>query len=446
MITKKVFHDLAIFMIGFGVFIGILFPFFSLVLGIPSVYVMKPLFITLCIVAGVFVGAVNLLLSRKIVGKRIKILAEKMKHVELLIENRSKQIDSEICNVENCAIEVDSEDEIGDSARAFNSLVSALSETYKKEEDIKEFNHSITSSLDLTSLCKVALDKLIERSFASGGMIIVERSGELDIIANRGIKKDEKILSNEIVWRVLRTNKTELIQFPEDVVLDGVLVTYRPKELLFIPIVYKDIALGLIILATVEPFPLKIKEDLELFVGGMSLAVKNSVTYSQLQELAANDPLTNIFNRRFGMIRLQEEFSRSVRLSLPIGVLMADIDFFKSVNDTYGHLVGDRVLIQIAQIAKRAMREGDILVRYGGEEFLAILPGASYADIREVAERFRRMVEETVLHQGDQEIRVTISIGVTSFPENNVATANELIDNADKAMYKAKETGRNKVI
>ncbi|HKM29420.1 MAG TPA: GGDEF domain-containing protein, partial [Bacilli bacterium] len=139
-------------------------------------------------------------------------------------------------------------------------------------------------------------------------------------------------------------------------------------------------------------------------------------------------------------------FGRAVRLSLPIAVLMADIDFFKSVNDTYGHLVGDRVLIQIAQLAKKAVREGDIVIRYGGEEFMAILPGASQTDARQIAERLRRTVEETVIHHGGQEIKVTISIGINSFPENDVTNVNELIDAADKALYKAKETGRNKVV
>lgn len=443
---RKVFRDLAIFMIGFGVIIGIIFPFFSLILGIPASYVLKPIFIISCILAGVFVGAFNIFLSRKIVGKRIKVLAEKMMYVEKKINERSDSNNTSLCNDENCSIIVDSEDVIGDSARAFNLLVQSLSESYQMEADIKNFNLSISSSLDLERLCKISLARLISKSSAAGGMIIIEKSGNLEIIDNVGIEKDESILNNEIVWRVLKTNKAEIITFPEDVILDGVIVKYRPKELLFIPIVHKEVALGLVMLASIEPFADYIKETLSIFVGGMSLALINAVTHTQLQELAANDPLTNIFNRRFGMVRLHEEFSRAVRLTLPIGVMMADIDFFKSVNDTYGHLVGDRVLIQIAQIAKRTIREGDIIIRYGGEEFLTILPGASREDVLQVAERFRRTVEETVFHHGEQEIKVTMSIGVNSFPESDVKNVNSLIDGADKALYNAKETGRNKVL
>ena len=88
------------------------------------------------------------------------------------------------------------------------------------------------------------------------------------------------------------------------------------------------------------------------------------------------DPLTDAYNRRFGLARLREEFSRAVRAENPLGILMLDLDHFKAINDTYGHLVGDRVLRAVATACRRVVREGDILIRYGGEEFLVLLPGA----------------------------------------------------------------------
>ncbi len=126
--------------------------------------------------------------------------------------------------------------------------------------------------------------------------------------------------------------------------------------------------------------------------------------------------------------------------------MMFDIDHFKKVNDTYGHLAGDRVLIQVAKTAREAIREGDILMRYGGEEFLVILPAASKENCRDVAERMRRKVEETSVADGDQVIRVTISIGITSYPELDVAGEQDLVKHADEALYVAKESGRNRVI
>ena len=90
---------------------------------------------------------------------------------------------------------------------------------------------------------------------------------------------------------------------------------------------------------------------------------------------------------------------------------MFDLDHFKSVNDTYGHLVGDRVLVHMAKLARTVMREGDVLLRYGGEEFLGILPNASREDCRAIAERLRRLVQESVVRDGEQEVRITVSAG-----------------------------------
>ena len=158
------------------------------------------------------------------------------------------------------------------------------------------------------------------------------------------------------------------------------------------------------------------------------------------------DPLTGVYNRRFGLGRLHEEFERSIRSTIPLGLLMLDIDHFKSVNDTYGHQAGDRILKSIAAIIKTILREGDILVRYGGEEFLAILPAAASEDLELIGERIRRSVEESAHPYESQTIRVTISIGGAAFPNQNVEKESTLLQLADDSLYKAKETGRNRVV
>jgi two-component system, cell cycle response regulator len=127
-------------------------------------------------------------------------------------------------------------------------------------------------------------------------------------------------------------------------------------------------------------------------------------------------------------------------------VVMFDLDHFKQVNDVYGHLTGDRVLLRMAKAARNVMREGDILVRYGGEEFLAILPGASAKDVFEIADRLRRIVEQSSVASGEDVIKVTISAGGVSYPQTDVGSELELVDMADKALYQAKESGRNCVV
>ena len=124
---------------------------------------------------------------------------------------------------------------------------------------------------------------------------------------------------------------------------------------------------------------------------------------------------------------------------------MFDIDHFKAVNDTYGHQTGDQVLKAVAKSVKDVLREGDTLMRYGGEEFLAVLPGAGETDVRALGERVRRVVESTVVAYDAKEIKVTISLGAVSFPSVNVTDLEDLIRQADASMYDAKKSGRNRL-
>jgi diguanylate cyclase (GGDEF)-like protein len=143
---------------------------------------------------------------------------------------------------------------------------------------------------------------------------------------------------------------------------------------------------------------------------------------------------------------LYEEFSRAVRAGTPLSLLMFDIDHFKILNDTYGHSVGDKVLASVSKIALSSIREGDLLLRYGGEEFLCVLPGASQHDANIVAERIRIMVMDSKIKYLEQEIKVTISMGVVTYPQDSIYDSDQLIKLADEEMYVAKNTGRNRIV
>ena len=132
------------------------------------------------------------------------------------------------------------------------------------------------------------------------------------------------------------------------------------------PVTFKSVPLGAVVLATSEAFAADGVGLLEHFRADLGLAVNNALAHDRLARLAAVDPLTDAYNRRFGLGRLREEYSRAVRAEAPLGVLMVDLDHFKAVNDTYGHLVGDRLLRAVAAACRRVIREGDVLVRYGG--------------------------------------------------------------------------------
>ncbi len=163
----------------------------------------------------------------------------------------------------------------------------------------------------------------------------------------------------------------------------------------------------------------------------------------QLFTHAATDFLTGLLNRREGLRRFREELSLSKRKNMPLSMIVVDIDRFKSINDTKGHLVGDRVLEYLAPVMQKELREYDIICRYGGEEFLFVLPDTPLKQAEEIAERLRGRVEQTSVPLKDGEIKVTISLGVAQFSPSE--TIDILITRADQALYRAKEQGRNRV-
>ena len=427
--------------------IGIIFPFFVLlVTNVEKDYVINPLFFTLCIMAGITVGFFNIFLAKTIVGAKLKDLGAHMSKVEKRLMNRSSIDAVTDCFSSDCYIKVLTNDEIGECATAFNSLVEALHKSFSTEESVKKFSEMLSSKLEIDKLALEALESLLNNMNALAGAIIIEKEGELKLLSSSGISSPESLVENQTVWEVFKNKKRLCLEFPEDIQLNGILLNFRPKHILAEPIIYKSVVLGVIVLAGTDVFLMDGKSNIELYSQGLSLALKNAITHDQLQKLAANDPLTGVLNRRFGLLRLQEEFSRSIRTTLPLGVLIIDIDHFKKVNDTYGHLIGDKILIQMTEIAKSALREGDVFLRYGGEEFAVVLPGASQMDANKIAERIRRFVEEASFKYNLQDIKITVSIGGTSFPNYNVESYNQLLDKADKNLYRAKENGRNIVI
>ena len=444
-ITRKVFNDLAIWMILFGMSIGLIFPVFSILLGIPSQYVITLVFFSACILAGVIVGAVNISLARVVVGRRLRLLADRMRLVSANLAAAGRAEDFSDCTPEHCRIAMDSEDEIGESARAFNTLVQTLATSLETETAVRSFTELITSQLEVDSLAAQAMPKLIHYTNSDGGVLLIEQSGELTVSISHGIRSPEKLTDSDHIRQVLRSEKGVSILLPEDIVLEEVLADFRPREVIIEPLLYRETVLGVVVLAKSSVFVEEERTRLELFRKGLGLSLQNALVYDRLQRLAALDPLTGAYNRRFGLARLHEEFGRAVRINAPLGVLMFDLDHFKKVNDTYGHLAGDRVLSRITKIARSIMRDGDILVRYGGEEFLAILPAAAKDDAAQVAERLRRKVEDVQIMDGDDAIRVTVSIGVAAYPDVDIAEEKQLVDLADKALYQAKESGRNRV-
>jgi len=159
-----------------------------------------------------------------------------------------------------------------------------------------------------------------------------------------------------------------------------------------------------------------------------------------IEKIAITDELTTLYNRRYVLSRFNEEFEKSRRLGKGLSCIMADIDHFKNVNDTLGHLVGDEVLLEVSRRIKEAVRVYDILGRYGGEEFLILLPDTNPEQAWNFAERTRMQVSANTI----RDLRVTVSMGVTCLHESD-QSIDDMIKRADEALYKAKNAGRDRV-
>ncbi len=166
----------------------------------------------------------------------------------------------------------------------------------------------------------------------------------------------------------------------------------------------------------------------------------------QLEQLAIQDELTDLYNYRYLHTRLAEEFKRSERYRDPLACAMVDIDHFKAVNDQHGHDVGDLVLAEVARRLRGAVREIDVVARYGGEEFLLVLPSTHFSGALTVADRVWRAVGSSpFVGEGSASMKVTVSVGVALYPSRDVKTKDQLIKAADRALYKAKSEGRNRI-
>lgn len=177
----------------------------------------------------------------------------------------------------------------------------------------------------------------------------------------------------------------------------------------------------------------------------LALAMRNSLEFRKTKARADHDGLTRISNRQHFDTRLREEMKRHQRHQEELSLMMVDLDYFKSVNDTYGHLAGDMVLREVGKILQKTLRETDFPARYGGEEFVIILPQTREEQAWILAERLRTRIGQTTFRFQKKRFRVTASIGIAGLKPGALAPPETLIHNADQALYRAKTSGRNMV-
>lgn len=218
-------------------------------------------------------------------------------------------------------------------------------------------------------------------------------------------------------------------------------------EALSIPLVSGGTSLGLLRVEREPgmPFDAPEIEMARMVALSLALALRNADSHAQLQNLAMTDGLTGLLNRRAFAHVLERLYRESERYGTPVSLIIADIDFFKCANDRYGHIIGDRVLKEVAARISQSLRAADVAARYGGEEFAILLPRTDVPQASVLAHRIREHVERCVFDAQGSAFRMTMSFGIARAPHPAVACADDLVAHADTALYRAKALGRNRV-
>ncbi|MBU1087790.1 MAG: diguanylate cyclase [Candidatus Omnitrophica bacterium] len=339
-------------------------------------------------------------------------------------------------------------------------LLNNLKKEKAKLETMLQIGHAMSSILNLDELTKFIVNEItvVLKAKICSLMLIDHEDETLVIKAAVGL--DEAIikttrikLGQSISGWVAQQGEPVLISNIEDDIQFGRanLPKYETKSLLCIPLKAKDNILGVINVAdkTIpEQENIFTEEDmrfLAIICNYAAIALENALLYGEVRNLAITDGLTSLYNHRYFQTNINSELTRVLRYPRPLSLIMFDIDFFKTFNDTYGHPMGDLVLTEISKVIKKNVRKVDIACRYGGEEFAVILPETKIKEAILVAEKIRTTVEKLRFNtgRGNKKEKVTVSGGVAQFKSG--MTKADFVRCADDSLYKAKSEGKNKI-
>ncbi len=448
---RSVLRQLFLSMLAFGAVVGVAFPPFAhAVLGTDDALSIH--FFAMCVMAGLVVGAANFVIFKVVVSRELVRVVAGMKHINDAVA--VAQDTGAACR-DDCKIDVTSNDLIGQVALSFNSMTEAVGKRIAVEATTRSLLAELSSEVELNDVASRLLESFTTICGSRAGVLYADTGKRMEFLSRFGLDMVGDIPTSVdsslgMAERALTTGAVVHVVPTRDgfewVRMSSPLGSLRPLSITLVPLMAEQKAVGLVVLGCSEE---DLSDEKRLLIDAIRTQaapyLSNAVLHNKLQALAAIDELTHVLNRRFGVRRLTEEFSRATRHGVPLSVMMIDIDHFKVFNDTFGHDAGDAVLVSVASILERSIRAGDIVCRYGGEELVVVAPGMGLSDAAESAERLRRVVETTPIRWRDQSLHVTISVGAASWPVAKVSTPEELIACADEAMYHAKNGGRDRV-
>ena len=358
----------------------------------------------------------------------------------------------------------------GDKANT-GQIISLRNITRRKTSEIKEkeqrqFAEAMADTASIIN-SSLDLDEVLNRILENVGKVVPHDTANIALVDDQNVarfvklKGYEKFTSREQVLSVERhvddlPNLKKMAESGKPISLadtstDPEWVNDLPgsgwiRSFIGAPIMRKEKLLGFINLDAATPnfFETKYLSRLQALADQAAIAIENAQLFEEMEKLAITDSLTGLYNRRYFFAYAENEIERSKRYNKHLSIIMMDIDHFKKINDSFGHQIGDQVLKEIADICLAILRKVDVMCRYGGEEFVVLLPETEVADAAHAAERMCTAISSLRLKTEKGDVSVSVSIGVAEM-EKSRSSFEKLLAAADTALYSAKETGRNRV-
>jgi diguanylate cyclase (GGDEF)-like protein/PAS domain S-box-containing protein len=324
----------------------------------------------------------------------------------------------------------------------------------QEAETLRDSSTAVTATLHQVETIERILEQLARVVPYDSASVQLLREGYLEIVGGRGWADPRTVIGIRFPvpgdnpnTRVILDRKPHLLGDASSIYSSFLQEPHSHiNSWLGVPLIAEDQVIGMLALDSVQPdhYAERHIRQLSAFADQVATALKNAKLHADVQMLAITDSLTGLLNRR-GLFDLgQRELDRARRYKRPLAAILLDIDYFKQINDTFSHAIGDQVLKELALRCRKHLRDIDILGRYGGEEFAILLPETDEHSAGLIAERLREAMTEIPVQTGRGPISITISLGVAVIRADTIELA-VLLDHADTAMYAAKQAGRNQV-
>ena len=354
------------------------------------------------------------------------------------------------------ALEAQKQDSLAGAMRYDDTLEKQIKDIRSLYDAAKELGSSLNHE-ETMELTTTVLKKIIKNNFKISldditFMIIFKREYEYYVAQSFGydedsIKDNEKTFVNAILKSVGKNQEHIYVPNTAEIASDGGQAMVINKCVIYIPFYVEKKLLGVLFISgnRAGMFDEKQIESIRIFSNQIAISLEKVHLYEEVEKLSKTDSLTGLYVHRYFQDKLENEIKRTQRYGGTLSLVLGDIDHFKVINDTYGHLAGDYILRTIAVILKNHTSLMDTVARYGGEEFVIIFPDTDKEKAHAKAVKIRKEIEKYPFKYKETQIKITMSMGVAAYPADADARRT-LIDKADKALYKAKEEGRNRVI